>query len=133
MLYFHHPNHLATQKHRQINENYVDAETEHYNEDNESNSNYWRTEATTSLLTESTSGVASNGKTSSCHDNDASDVENRDKSPTRKRKIASDAWKTIKRIKNQDFLASDKERMTCACAQYGVVKNVLKTRERLCG
>ena len=107
-------------------------ETEDNNNDNESTFNDEKKDATTQSLAKSASGVLPNGTTSSYDTSIASGVENRDNSPIRKRKIASDSWKSIERIKNENFSASDKEGITRACVKVAQWQNTLKSREKTC-
>ena len=54
----------------------------------------------------------------------------RDNSPTRKKKIASDAWKPIERIKNEYFLTNYKEGMTCVCVKYSAMVKCSKDKRK---
>ena len=81
-------------------------------------------------LAESTSGTPSNGTSLSRHTNTNSGAENGDNSPTKKKKITLDAWSTIKRIKNDDFLENDKEGMTRTCVKFGAMIKYSKYKRK---
>ena len=57
-------------------------------------------------------------------------MEQGDNSPARKRKLTSDAWSTIKIIKNNDLLTSDKEWMTHFCAKCGAMTKCSKDKTK---
>ena len=90
----------------QINQNEKDTGAEIEDDDNinESYFNDRRAGTNISSLAENTSLTPSNCTKLSYHTDANLGVEYGDNSPTRKRKITLDAWSTIKRIKNDDFL-----------------------------
>ena len=86
--------------------------------------------ATSSLPGSTTNSALSNGATSSQHTNVDSEVECRDNSPARKRKIASDAWNAIKIILNTTLITNDQKGMTRVCAKFGVMIKCPKDKKK---
>ena len=83
-----------------------------------------------SSLDKISNGTPSNGSTSSYRATINSDVEHEDNSPGRKRKINLDTWSTIKRIKNNDLLTSDKEGITHVREKFSVMIKYSKDKRK---
>ena len=84
-----------------------------------------------SSLDKISNGTPSNGSTSSYRATINSDVEHEDNSPGRKRKINLDTWSTIKRIKNNDLLTSDKEGITHVREKFSVMIKYSKDKRKV--